>query len=65
LRESLQFAGAANYCPVLVGAMAGILYGVQAIPPEAYQHPMAMEGLVFEECLRVAENLARDWNSQL
>jgi ADP-ribosyl-[dinitrogen reductase] hydrolase len=31
LCPSLDFAGASNYCPVIVGALAGAHYGVQAI----------------------------------
>ena len=33
LERSLAFAGPANYCPVLVGAIAGARWGASAIPP--------------------------------
>ena len=32
VRQSLEFAGPDNYCPVLVGALAGARFGAQAIP---------------------------------
>lgn len=49
LNESLGFAGSANYCPVLVGALAGIerpkfaytpgaRYGFQSIPAADLEH---------------------------
>jgi ADP-ribosylglycohydrolase len=40
LEQSLAFAGSENYCPVLVGAIAGALYGADSIPAHALQHPM-------------------------
>ncbi|KAL6040080.1 ADP-ribosylglycohydrolase, variant 2 [Balamuthia mandrillaris] len=33
LSKSLQYAGSANFCPVLVGALAGARYGASNIPP--------------------------------
>jgi len=38
LTASLEFAGQANYCPVLVGAIGGALYGVKAVPPVMVAH---------------------------
>jgi ADP-ribosyl-[dinitrogen reductase] hydrolase len=38
LERSLVFAGAANYCPVLVGAVGGARWGSSAIPPAALAH---------------------------
>jgi len=38
LERSLDFAGSANYCPVLVGAIAGARWGVSAIPPSSLAH---------------------------
>jgi ADP-ribosylglycohydrolase len=38
LNASLQFAGSANYCPVLVGAIAGARWGVFSILPADYKH---------------------------
>ena len=36
--RSLAFAGNANYCPVLVGAISGARWGVSAIPQAALVH---------------------------
>jgi ADP-ribosyl-[dinitrogen reductase] hydrolase len=38
LERSLAFAGPANYCPVLVGAIAGARWGASAIPQPALAH---------------------------
>jgi ADP-ribosyl-[dinitrogen reductase] hydrolase len=38
LERSLTFAGPANYCPVLVGAIAGARWGASAIPQPALAH---------------------------
>jgi ADP-ribosylglycohydrolase len=38
LDRSLGFAGPSNYCPVLVGAVAGARWGASAIPPSALAH---------------------------
>jgi len=38
LDRSLAFAGAANYCPVLVGAIAGVRWGASAIPSSSLAH---------------------------
>jgi hypothetical protein len=38
LRPALQFAGPPNYCPVLVGALAGAHFGASAIPASALGH---------------------------
>jgi ADP-ribosylglycohydrolase len=38
LARSLAFAGPANYCPVLVGAIAGARWCASAIPPSALAH---------------------------
>jgi ADP-ribosylglycohydrolase len=38
MERSLAFAGPANYCPVLVGAIAGARWGVSAIPPSFLFH---------------------------
>lgn len=32
IRRSIHFAGAANYCPVLVGAFAALHFGVTVVP---------------------------------
>jgi ADP-ribosylglycohydrolase len=38
LHTSLAFAGPANYCPVLVGGIAGARWGCSAIPASALAH---------------------------
>ena len=38
LDASLRFAGPANYCPVLVGVLAGARWGQGAIPSGALAH---------------------------
>jgi ADP-ribosylglycohydrolase len=38
LERSLAFAGAANYCPVLVGAIGGGRWGASAIPSASLAH---------------------------
>lgn len=38
LDRSLAFAGPANYCPVLVGAVGGARWSASAIPPQALAH---------------------------
>ena len=37
-QELLDFAGPANYCPVLVGAISGARWGASAITPPALAH---------------------------
>jgi ADP-ribosylglycohydrolase len=58
LDRSLAFAGPSNYCPVLVGAVAGARWGASAIPPSALAH--------VDLSLRVratAEALAAGWTA--
>jgi ADP-ribosylglycohydrolase len=38
LNDSLKFAGPPNYCPVLVGAIAGAMYGASSIDSEMLSH---------------------------
>ena len=38
---SIQFAGPSNYCPVIVGAFAGALYGESRISRQALEHCQA------------------------
>jgi len=38
LNESINFAGAANYCPVIVGSIGGALYGFSAIADNDLKH---------------------------
>ena len=53
LVNSLEFAGPANYCPVLVGAIGGARWGAQAISEEELLgHPL------LDEIREVARDLA-------
>ena len=56
LERSLAFAGAANYCPVLVGAIAGARWGASAIPPSSLTHVD-----VLPRVFAAAEALAAGW----
>jgi ADP-ribosylglycohydrolase len=56
LGRSLAFAGPSNYCPVLLGAIAGARWGASAIPPPALAH---VENL--PRVRATAEVLAAGW----
>jgi ADP-ribosylglycohydrolase len=56
LQRSLSFAGAANYCPVLVGAIAGARWGASAIPPSSLAHVD-----ILPRIRSAAEALAAGW----
>jgi ADP-ribosylglycohydrolase len=58
LERSLAFAGPANYCPVLVGTIAGARWGASAIPPTALAHVDLLVGV-----RATAEALAAGWGS--
>jgi ADP-ribosyl-[dinitrogen reductase] hydrolase len=53
---SIAFAGPANYCPVLVGAIGGARWGAAAIPDR-----MRERGDVGERVRAVAARLGDDW----
>jgi ADP-ribosylglycohydrolase len=55
LAASLRFAGPANYCPVLVGAIAGARWGRSTINPRSLHHPMALAK--FPELEAIADSL--------
>jgi ADP-ribosyl-[dinitrogen reductase] hydrolase len=56
LTASLSFAGPANYCPVLVGAIGGARWGAPAIQPQLLAHcDMLIRAKI------AAESLANDW----
>jgi ADP-ribosylglycohydrolase len=61
LFESLRFAGPANYCPVLVGPIAGARWGVDAINPELLAHLRVPEILPRVE--KTAAALASGWGT--
>lgn len=54
---SLRFAGPANYCPVLVGALGGARWGAGAIPPAALAPCRDLPRVE-----RVAVRLASGWD---
>jgi ADP-ribosyl-[dinitrogen reductase] hydrolase len=56
LERSLAFAGAANYCPVLVGAIAGARWGASAIPTSLLAHVD-----IIPRVNTVAEAVAAGW----
>ena len=56
LERSLAFAGPANYCPVLVGAIGGARWGASAIPPSALAHVD-----ILPRVRAAAEALAAGW----
>jgi ADP-ribosylglycohydrolase len=56
LERSVVFAGTANYCPVLVGAIGGALWGSAAIPHQALAHVDILPRV--ESC---AHGLAAGW----
>jgi ADP-ribosylglycohydrolase len=56
LERSLAFAGRANYCPALVGAVAGARWGASAIPQPALAHIVLLSRV-----RAVAEALAAGW----
>ena len=56
LAASIRFAGPANYCPVLVGAIGGARWGASSIPADLFSHCDMLPRLVV-----VADRLALDW----
>ena len=56
LEMSLAFAGPANYCPVLVGAIGGARWGASAIPPSSLAHVD-----ILPRVQAAAESLAGGW----
>ena len=56
LERSLAFAGTANYCPVLVGAIAGARWGASAITPSSLAHVD-----ILPRVKAAAESLASGW----
>lgn len=56
MERSLSFAGPANYCPVLVGAIGGARWGASAIPQRSLAHVE-----ILPRIRATAEALAADW----
>ena len=57
LDRSLAFAGPSNYCPVLVGAIAGGRWGASAIPPSLLAHVD-----ILPRVKAAAESLTAGWS---
>lgn len=58
LTRSFEFAGPANYCPVLVGAIAGARWGASRIPPS-----LLRSGPILERVHRASDALAASWQA--
>jgi ADP-ribosylglycohydrolase len=64
LTKSIIFAGGANYCPVLVGALAGALYGADAVlknPKFNMQDNSLLNEALSKRIQDVANGLASSW----
>jgi ADP-ribosyl-[dinitrogen reductase] hydrolase len=57
LDRSVAFAGPANYCPVLVGAIAGARWGASSMPESALRHCS-----ILPRVCEAAEALAGGWD---
>ncbi len=57
LERSVEFAGAANYCPVIVGAIGGARWGAAAVPLAALTHVTTL----LPRVRTVADALAAGW----
>lgn len=58
LTRSFEFAGRANYCPVLVGAIAGARWGASRIPPS-----LLRSDPILARVHRAADALAAAWQA--
>jgi ADP-ribosyl-[dinitrogen reductase] hydrolase len=56
LHRSIQFAGPANYCPVLVGVLGGVRWGASSIPAQELASCSLLPRIE-----QAADNLAADW----
>jgi ADP-ribosylglycohydrolase len=57
LSRAFRFAGAANFCPIVAGALAGARWGAGAIPESMIQHDQGIRDRV----ARAAGELASRW----
>lgn len=57
LERSVEFAGAANYCPVIVGAISGARWGGAAVPAAALVNVAPL----LPRVRAVADALAAGW----
>jgi ADP-ribosylglycohydrolase len=60
LERAVLFAGPANYCPVLVGAIGGARWGASSIDPRLLRN--AAPSVQPTDIRAVAEVLANDWD---
>ena len=58
LERSIDFAGPANYCPVLVGSIGGARWSAASVPPML----LALHDELLPRLRSVAETLARGWH---
>lgn len=64
LSRAVNFAGAANYCPVLVGSLLGARWGADAIPTRLLDsHPRRAGLSTKEELFAAADHLAAGWSA--
>lgn len=63
LRESKKFAGADNYCPVLVGALLGARFGASQVVPSVHtrSHTREQYAPLMSEVTAAATALAASW----
>jgi len=60
LESAFAFAGVGNYCPVVVGAIAGAYYGYSAIPRQLFLNHHA---IVAHELDSIIERFVQLWNT--
>ena len=58
LTNAATFAGSANYCPVLVGAIGGARWGASSLPAKFFPR-----GELFTRVSAAAQRLASEWNT--
>lgn len=63
LDPSLTFAGSANYCPVIVGALAGARYGRSAIHEAHFTSNRELNPALLTRLGSVADSLAEGWSA--
>lgn len=58
LEHSIEFAGPANYCPVLVGSIGGARWGANSVPATR----LTLHDELLPRLASVADTLARGWH---
>ncbi|WP_309709314.1 ADP-ribosylglycohydrolase family protein [Armatimonas sp.] len=61
LESAIAFAGPANYCPVLVGSLAGARWGVEEIPDSL----LAFHASLLPDLYETAQALAMGWKMSI